>query len=379
MTGKIVLVLNYPADGQESMLRFGDTLEALLSGCGTKVIAWTPPYLFGRLSAWLPRGSFKWLAYLDKFGLGALSLLYVRLCSPKAIWHVVDHGNALYAFLLPAGRVVVTCHDAIAIEDAISGRTGQKVGRFGLVFQRAIAAGLRRAASIVCVSRATADDLLRLIDPEPSRIRVVYNGFVQKLALPSGPDEAKRLLSACGIDSERPFLLMVGSDLVRKNRLNAIHCFNLLRADDSLPQFRLVMVGKPMAGQNRAAAEASPWRSDIVEVGKVDGPTLAAAYQQASVVLFPSLAEGFGLPIIEAQLCDGALVTSRRQPMQEIAGDGAVLVDPENPADIAAGVKAALREDGNLRRRGRQNVERFSPETMLEGYLQAYRALGYDS
>lgn len=376
MADRIILVLNYASDGQESMIRFGEVLHELLMRQGAGVAAWQPPRVFGRLSSLLPKKLSKWLAYADKFGLGVLSLLCMRLRYPGALWHVMDHGNAIYVLFLPPCRTLITCHDCIAIEDALVGRTGQKVGKFGPLFQRLISYGLRRAGMVVCVSRATADDLTRLVRPEPARVRMVHNGLVQTLE-PTGKEQANSLLRAAGIDTERPFLFMIGSDQLRKNRLNTIRCFNALRADNRVPAFCLVMAGKPMQDDNRAAANASPWRHDIVEIGRISTPTLAAAYQQASVVLYPSLAEGFGLPIIEAQRCAAALVTSNLPPMSDIAGTGAVLVNPLQPEDMAAGVLKAIAEGDALRQRGVLNAARFTPENMLNGYLQAYKSMGY--
>lgn len=374
MERTIILILNYPADRQESMVRFGGTMHRLLLGTGAPIITWCPPYFWGKLAAAGPRWGAKWLAYADKFGLGALSLLWLRLRRPGVIWHIVDHSNAIYAGLLPAGRVIITCHDCIAIEDALFGRTGQAVGRLGPLFQRWISRGLRRAGAVVCVSKATANDLARLVHPNPRRVRVVYNGMIQQLTVPEHA-EAMDLLKKHGIECDRPFIFMIGSDLRRKNRHNVIKCFDLLRANSETPDFQLVVAGKPMQGENRTAADASPWRHDIVEMGNIDSATLAAAYRYASVVLFPSLAEGFGLPILEAQSCGAALVTSRRLPMSELAGDGAVLVNPEDPEDIAAGVLQAHAESNALRQRGLLNARRFDPDKMLKGYLDTYRFL----
>lgn len=374
MSVKIVLVLNYIADRQESMIRFGETMRDLLSRHGIRHHAWHPPRLFHMLSPWLPGRFSKWLAYADKFVLGPMSLIWLRLLHRDAIWHIADHSNSVYAFVLPRGRVLVTCHDCIAIEDAMYGRTGQKVGRFGPLLQKWISAGLSRSALVACVSRATESDLLRLVKPVPDEIRVIHNGTVQDLSVPDR-DQARALLETRGVDGSRPWMFMIGSDLRRKNRLNVIECLNRLRSDASAPPFQLVLAGKPMEGENRAAADASPWTADIIEIGRLDNETLASAYRNASVVVFPSLAEGFGLPIIEAQACGAALVTSRREPMIEIAGDGAVLVDPEDPSDIALGVLNAYEAGEALRGRGVLNAEKFSPERMFEGYLSAYKKL----
>ena len=378
-----VLVLNYAPDRQESMLKFGRMLEDALRQTGCRVSTWEPPRLCAGLAAHLPAAASKWLGYVDKLVLGPLSLLVRRMRQPGVIWHVADLSNAVYAWCLPAARLVVTCHDCIAIEDALArtregNRTGQRIGRMGPLLQRWIVAGLRRARRVACVSRATAADLLRLVQPRPEHVCVVYNGMVQVLPVPE-PVVAKPLLAALGIDGRAPFVFMVGSDLRRKNRANAIRAFDILCMAGDHPGLQLVVAGAPLAGENRALADASSWRSQIVEAGKLEAVALAACYRYADVVLFPSLAEGFGLPIIEAQACGAALVTSARAPMDEVAGDGAILVDPEDPAAIAAGVRQALAEGECLRGRGEANAARFSVAAMRDGYLSLYAALAADA
>ena len=376
---RVILIVNYGPDQQQSMLKFGQTLYGALQATGCRVETWESPRAFAQLALMLPAKLHKWSGYLDKLILGQITLVAKRMRHPGAIWHVVDHSNAVYAWCLPKARLVVTCHDCIAIDDALARtpfgkRTGQPVGAMGVWLQRWIAAGLRRASKVACVSSATAADLERLVRVRPDRTCVVYNGMVQDLVVPDR-DEAMRLLVAMGINVDADFMFMVGSDLLRKNRANAIRAFDLLRAEGAYPGLQLVVAGAPMLGENQALADSSAWRGDIVEVGMLGSDALAACYRYADVVLFPSLAEGFGLPIIEAQRCGAALVTSARAPMDEVAGEGALQVNPEDPAAIASGVRQALAESGSLRERGIANAARFSVEAMRDGYLSLYRSL----
>lgn len=373
-TQSVILVANYRPDRQESMLKFGSALYSGLLAAGYCVSLWEPPRLLARIALWTPGKLGKWLGYIDKLVLGSIGLLATRICHQRAIWHITDHSNAVYAWLLPTKRLVVTCHDCIAIDDALNGRTGQRIGWFGPLMQRWIAAGLRRARVVACDTKATAADLERLVHPKPGRTRLVLVGMVQQLDVPVGSAKDE-LLDAKRVGPRDAFIFMVGSDLLRKNRANAIRAFDMLRANAAMPLLKLVIAGEQMGGENLALAKESKWSNDILQLGKLDSPTLAAAYSRATVVLFPSLAEGFGLPIIEAQSCGGALVTSNRVPMSEIAADGAVLVDPDDPAAIAAGVQRAIAEGDSLRARGRTNAARFSAEAMRDGYLAVYREL----
>jgi alpha-1,3-rhamnosyl/mannosyltransferase len=109
---------------------------------------------------------------------------------------------------------------------------------------------------------------------------------------------------------------------------------------------------------------------------RVTGLELAALYRRARVVVFPSLAEGFGLPVAEAMACGAPVVTSNRSSMPEVAGGGAVLVDPEDVTAISDGIRQVL-ADGELRRdlreRGPERAARFSAETLVPRLLEVYQ------
>ncbi len=103
---------------------------------------------------------------------------------------------------------------------------------------------------------------------------------------------------------------------------------------------------------------------------------LAQAYAQADILMFPSLAEGFGLPILEAQSVGRPVITSDRSPMREVAGDAALLVDPEDPQDIKNAVERLV-ADPKLRdtlvQAGFRNIARFTPDTAAAQYADLYR------
>lgn len=368
----VTLILNYPPDEQQSMSRFGAMLADSLTATGIDVRIWTPPIVLGHLRIDNPLGR-KWLAYIDKFLLGMFSLASTRLRTPRCHWHIVDHSNAGYMMVLPADTTI-TCHDCIAIEDAFHGRTGESVGPLGPLLQRWIVWGLKRAHRVIAVSSATADDLRRLVNLPPERSVIVHNGMVARYS-PQPTSIAIPRLNAAGIPTDRPFIFMIGSNLIRKNRLGAINIFNALRQLSPVP-FRLVLAGKPWSKEVAEAVAESPWGEDIIEPGApLSDQALEAAYSAAKAVIFPSLAEGFGLPIIEGQACGALVITSNIPPMPEVGGIGAYYADPRNPTEFAQAILAAIENSSSLRQAALENVKKFSSARMAEGYKDTF---GFD-
>jgi glycosyltransferase involved in cell wall biosynthesis len=113
--------------------------------------------------------------------------------------------------------------------------------------------------------------------------------------------------------------------------------------------------------------------SDRVRVlFNVEAEDLCGLYSGASALLFPSLCEGFGWPIIEAQACGCPVFTSNRPPMTEVGGDGAVYIDPEDPIEAAKIILENLPHAEGMREAGFANLRRFSTDQMVDGYLNLY-------
>jgi glycosyltransferase involved in cell wall biosynthesis len=139
----------------------------------------------------------------------------------------------------------------------------------------------------------------------------------------------------------------------------------------------LVLVGKPLTEEVMDAIRARGLGARIAAFSGVTDLDLAALYSSAALLLFPSLAEGFGWPVAEAMACGCRVVTSGRAPMTEIAGDAATYIDPEDHAAAAATIEMVLMEsEGERRARvaaGLARAARFSGRAMATAYLAVYQ------
>jgi len=241
-------------------------------------------------------------------------------------------------------------------------------------FRRKFSALLReaveRATCVITSSRYTAEQLQAHTSIASSKLRIIPLG-VDPPSLTLSPGE--RLSARERLVGEgNHMILSVGVIQTRKNTLNA------LRAVEALPmQYRLVLVGGDGYG-SEAIHEyiRRPGLAPRVQVrGYVPLEDLRVLYQSASVLLFPSLEEGFGLPVLEAMANGLPVVASRTASLPEVGGEAALYVDPHNPQDIAEKVRRAV-EDFELRRKmiqqGLKRAREFSWRRVAEATLNVY-------
>jgi len=364
---RILLIGNYVLDRQESMQRFAVLMERELKAQGQLVRLLRPEPYLGRL---LPVGSGlgKWVGYVDKFLLFPWKLKWVK--RKYDVVHICDHSNAMYVKYVVQSPHVVTCHDVLAIKSALGEVPQNWVSKTGRIFQRLILDGLKAAQLIVCDSEATCVDLLRLTRRAPSSATVVYLSLNYPY-LPMARDEALARLDERGFDGRTPFFVHVGGDQWYKNKLGVVQIFDKLRAS-ARPQSRLLMVGKPLSDSLVEYIATHDLKCAIVQLADLSNEDLRAAYSLAEGLIFPSLQEGFGWPVLEAQACGCPVFATGRAPMTEVGGAAAVYIDPSDATGAAEVIARALKDQEAIRQSGLTNVLRFGVAQMIEGYMGAY-------
>jgi glycosyltransferase involved in cell wall biosynthesis len=296
---KVLLLANYVNDGQESMQRFAAFMTQGLAKAGHEVRVLRPASVVGQLRP-AGRGVGKWLGYVDKFGLFPPALR--SAVKGVDVVHICDHSNAFYTRYLDSIPHVVTCHDLLAVRSAVGEIPRHRTSWTGRVLQRMIFRGLTRAQHIACVSDATRGDLLRFPGISKKRVSRVYNSLNYPYS-PMEREEATQRLRKLSVNHSQPFLMHVGGNQWYKNRLGVLRIFSLLRKFTSGQDLNLVMVGRPWTTEMRRFVSENGIGDVTLELTRVANEDLRALYSSATMMLFPSLHEGFGWPIVEAQAC----------------------------------------------------------------------------
>lgn len=257
-------------------------------------------------------------------------------------------------------RQAVLVHDLSMFERHLY-RRGKRTW-FRLFYRRA----LRKAQLRVCVSEHTRQELLRHFDLPAEGCVVVPNSIDPEFAQPPQGQPHR------GMPAD-PFLLAVGTIERRKNTDRLLDAF----AAAGLPH-RLVLAGRPGAGSDALLAKVASLEGRVVILTGTSDDELRHLYRAASALVFPSLDEGFGLPILEAMQSDLPVLTSNVSAMPEVAGDAALLVDPIDIEAIRDGIRRIATDD-DLRRdlvsRGRRNLTRFDARTNAKTLLAHLQGL----
>jgi glycosyltransferase involved in cell wall biosynthesis len=241
---------------------------------------------------------------------------------------------------------------------------------------------LRRAAHVIVPSHATETDLLELYRVEPERVSVIPHGVDREVFRPAPEEDVARVRARFGIDG--PYLLVLGGIEPRKNLPRIVEAWSRLD-DDVRPA--LVIAGASVAWNpegTRALSSAldalrSPVREQVILTGYVSRAQSGPLLTGAVALVFPSLYEGFGLPVLEAMACGTPVITSNRSSLPEVASDAALLVDPESVNSIAGAMGRMLQDEATRRdlvAKGTGRVAAFSWDETARKTAEIMRAAG---
>jgi glycosyltransferase involved in cell wall biosynthesis len=312
----------------------------------------------------------RWLTIL--WHRAKLPLAADWLSGPVDVYHSPD-------FVLPPlrhARGILTVHDLAFLmrpECADANLRGY--------LEEVVPRSVRRAHYIIADSENTRNDLVVLLGVHPNAVSVVPGGVEERFAPVSDAELLGKARQRLGV-GDAPFVLAIGVIEPRKNLTRLMDAFGVLKQRGIGPaNLKLVLAGGHgwLVDGILQHHSASALRDDILLPGFVTDELLPAVYSAADVFAFPSLYEGFGLPILEAMACGTPVVASRASCLPEVAEGASVMIDPDDVEDLAGALEQTLC-NAELRQqlvdKGRQRAAEYTWARAARSLLEVYRNVG---
>ena len=290
-----------------------------------------------------------------------------------------------HLFWIPRGLscpYVITVHDLL--EHMYGSRDASSLRRsLHFYLTRRV---LRKAARVIAVSQFTRNEIEKLLAIAGDRLEVVYNAIDERFLHGHATDVDREMIAQRYLVNY-PFILYAGAIRPHKNVVRIIEAFsalkNELQKEQQLPDLKLIIIGDDLSSHPRLRRTVvrSGVQNDVRFLGFVPIEVLRIFYDVAKVFVFPSLYEGFGLPPLEAMAHGTPVVTSTTSSLPEVAGNAALLVNPENVFEIRRALQRALLDPAlraQMKRRGYEQAQRFSWTASVSRILEIYREVAGD-
>jgi len=373
---RILLLRHYPPAEGPSMRAVADEIGSGLRGRGYKVQDLTAPVFFGGL---LPRSHpiAKWLGYIDQFLIFPPWLWLRALFLPKgSLCVLVD--QALGPWLPSLGRRahVVHCNDLLALEAALGFQPFHRLSRSGRCYQRWILQGFRQGRCFLSISAATQVALERHLPQPPLLSAVLHLPLPPRFTTLPGGHAAAVVRQAVPQINHQSFLFHIGRNWY-KNRLGVLAIWEQMH-HLGIPQ-HLVLVGSADAAMQAWLEQRPQLRPWLHVLERAGDDLVVALYNRAAALLFPSHAEGFGWPILEAMACGCPVITTNKPPMTEVGGEAVTTIPPapsspeaweawaqEAAQQVQQVLSRSAAEQEQMRELGFAQARRFQPEPWLD-------------
>lgn len=275
--------------------------------------------------------------------------------------------------LSPPAPGVVTVHDlAFLLYPQFFSRS------FSAYYRNIIPRIVKQSAALITDSESTRSDLVDLLGADPDRVVVIPLGASS--AFRSKPGKAELATVRERYRLPEHFFLSLSSLEPRKNLQRLVEAYCVL-PDEVVEEYGLVLVGagnRVFADPGVAATLSHVRRGRVMAPGYVPAEDLPAIYRLSTALVFPSLYEGFGLPVIEAMAASTPVITSNRSSLPEVAGNAAVLIDPESIEELAAAMKLLAEDSGTrnlLVERGKKRASGFTWDRTAAGVMRVLRSV----
>jgi len=267
-------------------------------------------------------------------------------------------------------KMVVTIHDMISImyPEIWRGISGFRIRNY-------IKISSQRADIIITISSWAKKDIVRILKVPKNKVKVIYNGINKKLFKPI-PDLSLQRLVKRKYGIRKKFILTVGPLGRRKNHNRLIDAYSNL-PEYIREDYQLILTGEKKGAYNNLLKKASKTcpAKDIVFTGYIPEKEMPMIINAASLFVFPSLYEGFGIPLLEAMACGTPILASNVSSIPEVVGDAALLFDPYNVNEMANAIDRAI-NDKDLRQklvqRGFERIKKYSWENSAKEILGVF-------
>ncbi len=286
---------------------------------------------------------------------------------------LVHFANFNHPIFYP-GKFITTIHDLTMMLYPAGKSQKSLVRKFA--FARVMDSAAKNASAVIAVSKATKDDVVKVLKADPKNIEVIYEG-IDKNYNAKKTDEHNIKKSLKRYNIKKPYLLFLSQWRPHKGILQLLEAFDILK-QEYLIDHQLVIVGKPNNHfpEIPNAISKNKYKKDIITPGFVDEKDLPILYQNADCFVFPSHYEGFGLPPIEAMACGAVVAASNVSCMPEVLGDAAAYFDPYSPEAMAEMILKVIKSDklkNDLRAKGLEQVKKYSWAKMAKETLELYK------
>jgi glycosyltransferase involved in cell wall biosynthesis len=378
-----IVIFSHPGFlNSQSMPLFAGMIYQGMIDRGHKVDVWKPLPLVYRLPA--PQAMKKWLGYIDQYVLFPLQVrMRLRRTPEDNLFVFADQALGPWVPLVKDRPHVIHCHDFMALRSALGQYPQNPVSMTGRLYQALIRRGFSQGENFISVSDKTREDLHGFLSKTPKLSVRVYNGLNYPF-VPLPHEAAITILRDQGWNvPQSGFLLHVGANQWYKNREGVLHIYRAYCASVEQP-LPLWLIGSESTTALQGLAEHLPAGGRVDFLTGLPTEAIQAAYSLAKMLIFPSIAEGFGWPIAEAMACGCPVLTTGEAPMTEVGGNAAIYL-PAMPStgatDAWAEQCAKLVNDTlnypedekeQMRNHGKQQVRLFNTKAALDSYESVY-------
>jgi len=236
----------------------------------------------------------------------------------------------------------------------------------------------KESKSIIAVSNSTKDDIKEFYKIKDKKIFVIPLGKEENLRMTKHNKKIRIVREKYGLPDK--FILYLGTLEPRKNIVGIIRAYNLLRRNNKFNEYKLVLAGSKgwLFAKIFREAKKSPYTQDIIFTGPILRNNRIYLYNLASIFLYPSFLEGFGLPPLEAMACGLPIITSNRSSLPSVVADAAIMVDPYRIGDITWAIEEILGDKNlyrELKKRGLARAEKFNWRETAKKTLDVFKEL----